>query len=84
MQESYATGGASGIRTYFQWVKERTNLEEQLINIAYQQLPKANRIGVAWSIQIEHLYSFKTYHVYIYSDPDGKRYYRLVRITGVY
>jgi hypothetical protein len=66
------------------WVEENTRMEEELVSRAYQELPKTTKIGSAYLIQMafDMTYSYMIYNVYIYSDPDGKRYYKLLRIVG--
>ncbi|GHV89103.1 hypothetical protein AGMMS50267_14630 [Spirochaetia bacterium] len=59
------------------WVKEPTRMENDLVSRAYQELPNTTRIGSAYLIQFISINM--VYNVYIYSDPDGERYYRLLR-----
>jgi hypothetical protein len=72
----------NGILTYAQLVRQLTPLEEQLVDRDNQQLSSRTSIYSAWNVRAEHRYSLTTYDVYFYSDPDGKRCYRLIRLTG--
>ena len=71
-----------GLNARVEWVQEPTRMENELINKAYQELPNTTRIGSAYIFMIRSYYSAYMYSVYIYSDPDGKKYYRLLRIVG--
>jgi hypothetical protein len=62
------------------WVQEPTRIENEMVNRAYRELPDTTRIGSAYQIQILPNYGRIIYNVYIYSDPDGKRYHRLLRV----
>jgi hypothetical protein len=79
----YMNGRVIGGRTtYARLVRQLTDLEEQLVSIAVQQLPKKTSMYSAWLVNIAFKYMFKTYTVYIYCHPDGKKYYRLIRLTA--
>jgi hypothetical protein len=72
----------AGYKDSVRWVEEVTRMEEELVSRAYQELPKTTKIGSAYLVQLMYvgmLSSTMIYNVYIYSDPDGKRYYRLLR-----
>ena len=72
-----------GISTRAIWVQEPTRMENELVNRAYQELPDTTRIGSAYGIQFFSYYGDAgrmIFNVYIYSDPDGKRYHWLLRI----
>jgi hypothetical protein len=65
------------------WVEGLTRMENELVNRAYRELPETTRVGSAYLVQMmpNDLYTGRMiYNVYIYSDPDGKRYYRLLRL----
>jgi hypothetical protein len=71
-----------GLSARITWVQETTRMENELVNRAYQELPDTTRIGSAYLIMLRSYYGVMMYSVYIYSDPDGNRYYRLLRIVG--
>jgi hypothetical protein len=71
-----------GIIARFTWVQETTRMENELVNRAYQELPDTTRIGSAYLIMMRSYIGVMFYNVYIYSDPNGNKYYRLLRIVG--
>jgi hypothetical protein len=72
-----------GVSIRIIWVEGLTRMENELVNRAYRELPGTTRVGSAYLVQMipNDMYTGRMiYNVYIYSDPDGKRYYRLLRL----
>jgi hypothetical protein len=69
-----------GLSLRIKWVQEPTRMENELVNRAYRELPDTTGIGSAYLIQMFAYNGKMIYNIYIYSDPDGKRYYRLLRV----
>jgi len=72
-----------GLKANVGWVIEPTRMENELVNKAYQELPDTTRIGSTFVFIIRSSFSTSLYSVYIYSDPDGERYYRLLRLVAL-
>jgi len=70
-----------GFNARFEWVPEPTRMENELVSIAYQELPDTTKIGSAYLIMLRSYNNKMFYNVYIYSDQDGKRYYLLLRMV---
>jgi hypothetical protein len=81
--ESYVTGFISYVKNrdkpYARLVEKLTPFEEQIVSLANQQIARSTSIGSAWLVYIGHRYSALAYLVFFYSDPDGERYYLMVR-----
>jgi hypothetical protein len=65
--------------SYTRIVNKLVPLEQQIINLANQQLPRSTSIGSAWLVHIGERYGPVLYSIYFYSDQNGERYYILIR-----
>jgi len=69
------------------WVKELTRVEEAIIDRAIQQIPASPRIGSAWLVDLRGIPSIGRnifYNVFLFADPDGLIYYRMLISSNHY
>ena len=69
-----------GLDARITWVQDPTRMESELVERAYKEIPNKTRIGSAYLIQFLSYNGTMIYNIYIYTDSDGEKYYKMLRI----